>query len=167
MRNVLEKSNYSFISLEQELKTLEEYIRLEGFIRNIKIDFNYQFYSDNPIVNLSNVQVPTMIFQPFVENSILHGLIPVNLEIKQIQFSIRKVNKTLVVIITDNGVGFEKKNSERKSYGLENIKNRLKAYSKILKEDAHFKIETIKNDLGEVSGTKVVIYIPYLFEPKI
>lgn len=166
MRNVLEKSNYSFISLEQELKTLEEYIRLEGFIRNIKIDFNYQFYSDNPIVNLSNVQVPTMIFQPFVENSILHGLIPVNLEIKQIQFSIRKVNNTLVVIITDNGVGFEKKNSERKSYGLENIKNRLKAYSKLLKVDAHFKIETIKDDLGEVSGTKVIIYIPYLIEPK-
>jgi hypothetical protein len=167
MRNVLEKSNYSFISLEQELQTLSEYIRLEGFIRNIKIDFTYQFYSDNPVVNLSNVKVPTMIFQPFIENSILHGLIPNNLEIKQIQINIRKVNKILVVIITDNGVGFVKKSSERKSYGLENIQNRLKAYSKILKEDAHFKIETIKNDLGEVSGTKVVIYIPYLFEPKI
>jgi hypothetical protein len=165
MRNVLEKSNFSFISLEQELQTLSEYIRLEGFIRNVKIDFNYQFYSDNPSANLSNVKVPTMIFQPFVENSILHGLIPNNLEIKQIQFNISKVNKKLVVIIKDNGVGFVKKSSERKSYGLENIQNRLKAYSKLLKIDAFFKIETIKNESGDVLGTQVIINIPYLFEP--
>jgi ligand-binding sensor domain-containing protein len=165
MRNVLEKSDFSFISLEQELQTLSEYIRLEGFIRNVKIDFNYQFYSDNPIANLSNVQVPTMIFQPFVENAILHGLIPNNLDLKQIQFNIRKVNKKLQVIITDNGVGFLKKSTDRKSYGLENIQNRLKAYSKLLKVDAFFKIETIKNESGNVLGTQVIVNIPYLLEP--
>lgn len=165
MRNVLEKSDFSFISLEQELQTLSEYIRLEGFIRNVKIDFNYQFYSDNPIANLSNVKVPTMIFQPFVENAILHGLIPNNLDLKQIQFNIRKVNKKLQVIITDNGVGFVKKSTIRKSYGLENIQNRLKAYSKLLKVDAFFKIETIKNESGDVLGTQVIINIPYLLEP--
>jgi LytS/YehU family sensor histidine kinase len=106
-----------------------------------------------------------MIFQPFVENSILHGLIPNNLEIKQIQFNISKVNKKLVVIIKDNGVGFVKKSSERKSYGLENIQNRLKAYSKLLKVDAFFKIETIKKESGDILGTQVIINIPYLFEP--
>jgi sensor histidine kinase YesM len=106
-----------------------------------------------------------MIFQPFVENAILHGLIPNNLDLKQIQFNIRKVNKKLQVIITDNGVGFLKKSTDRKSYGLENIQNRLKAYSKLLKVDAFFKIETIKNESGNVLGTQVIVNIPYLLEP--
>lgn len=164
MRNILEKSDYSFIPFEQELQTLREYIKLEGFIRNLNIDFEYHFYSDNPIANLSNVKVPTMIFQPFIENSIIHGLVPSKEEFKQIKFKIRKVNKKLEVTILDNGVGYVKKSSERKSYGLDNVQNRLKAYSKLLKVDANFKIETKKEESGEVSGTQVIIYIPYLLE---
>jgi hypothetical protein len=164
MRSILEKSDFSFIPLVQELQTLSEYTKLEGLIRNVNITFEYQFYSDNPIANLNNIKVPTMIFQPFVENSILHGLMPNKNEFKQIQFKIRKVEKKLEVIITDNGIGFVKKSSERRSYGLENVQNRLKAYSKLLKVDAYFKIETINNESGLVSGTKVTISMPYLFE---
>lgn len=166
MRSILEKSDYSFISLDQEIETLKEYIKLEGLIRNLSIDFDYRFYSDITFATITNVKVPTMIFQPFVENAIIHGLVQQKQKLKRIQFDITLKDKKLNVIITDNGVGYQRKESERKSYGLENIQNRLKAYSKLLKIDSFFRIENTGNGSDTESGTRVTINMPYLIEPE-
>jgi LytS/YehU family sensor histidine kinase len=166
MRSILEKSDYSFISLDQEIETLKEYIKLEGLIRNISIDFDYRFYSNNTDATITNVKVPTMIFQPFVENVIIHGLVPHKQQLNRIQFDIKLKDKLLNVIITDNGLGYNKKVSERKSYGLDNIQNRLKAYSKLLKIESFFTIENIGNESNLETGTRVTLKIPYLVEPE-
>lgn len=164
MRSILEKSDYSFISLEQEIETIKEYIKLEGLIRNIIIDFDYHFFSDTSSATITNVKVPTMIFQPFVENAIIHGLVPHKQQLNRIQLDVKLKDKLLNVIITDNGVGYNKKVSERKSYGLDNIQNRLKAYSKLLKIESFFKIENIGNESNLETGTRVTLNIPYLIE---
>jgi LytS/YehU family sensor histidine kinase len=164
MRSILEKSDYSFISLDQEIQTLKEYIKLEGLIRNISIDFDYHFHSNNTDANITNVKVPTMIFQPFVENAILHGLVPKKQKLNRIQLDVKLEDKQLHVIITDNGLGYNKKLSDRKSYGLDNIQNRLKAYSKLLKNEAFFTIENIGEESDSKSGTRVTLNIPYLIE---
>jgi hypothetical protein len=166
MRNILEKSDHSLISLEQEIETLKEYIKLEGLIRNISIEFDYHFFSDTSSATITNVKVPTMIFQPFVENAIIHGLVPHKQQLNRIQFDIKLKDKLLNEIITDNGVGYNKKVSERKSYGLDNIQNRLKAYSKLLKIESFFTIENIGNESNLETGTRVALKIPYLVEPE-
>ncbi len=166
MRSILEKSDYSFISLEQEIETIKEYIKLEGLIRNINIDFDYRFFSDTSSATITNVKVPTMIFQPFVENAIIHGLVPHKQQLNRIQLDVKLKDKLLNVIITDNGVGYNKKVSERKSYGLDNIQNRLKAYSKLLKIESFFTIENIGNESNLETGTRVTLNIPYLVEPE-
>jgi hypothetical protein len=162
MRSILEKSDYTFISLEQEIETLKEYIKLEGLIRNINIDFDYRFFSDTSSATITNVKVPTMIFQPFVENAIFHGLVPQKQKLKRIQFDIKLKGKQLHITITDNGVGLHKKVSDRKSYGLDNIQNRLKAYSRLLKIESFFTIESLENDSDFETGTRVTINMPYL-----
>jgi LytS/YehU family sensor histidine kinase len=164
MRSVLEKSNYSFISLDQEILTLKEYIKLEALIRGISIDFEFSFNSDNTNLNMLNINVPTMIFQPFIENSIIHGLIPKNSETKTLRFIATIKNKKLLVKIIDNGVGLLKKETKRKSYGLENIQNRLKAYSELLKTKSYFTIEDIKEGTEFSSGSQVIIYMPYILK---
>jgi hypothetical protein len=166
MRSILEKSDYTFIPLEQEIETLNEYVKLEGLIRDISIDFECLFYSDRANATLTNVKVPTMIFQPFVENAIIHGLVPQKQQLNRIQLDVKLKDKLLNVIITDNGVGYNKKISERKSYGLDNIQNRLKAYSKLLKNESFFKIENIGEVSGSETGTRVTLNIPYLIEPE-
>ena len=74
MRKVLENSQHTSISLRDELEALKLYLELE-MIR-FKDKFDYEIKVDEEIDTLL-YKVPTMLIQPYVENSISHGLMPV------------------------------------------------------------------------------------------
>ena len=71
MRGILENSLEKEIPLSEELKILESYIQLE--MSRLQNKFGYEITTAENI-NPENVFVPPMILQPFVENSIWHGL---------------------------------------------------------------------------------------------
>jgi ligand-binding sensor domain-containing protein len=91
------------ITLAQELKMIEEFVELQQMIFPGKFDYQVNIYG----IDSEREFVPPMLMQPFVENSIRHGLIP--LEAKGLlKIEIGKTDKGLHVEISDNGIGVRK-----------------------------------------------------------
>ena len=101
MRMTLENSEKKEIILAEDLLMLELYMQLEAKRLNDKFSYKINI---GPGVDTENILVPPMIFQPFVENSIWHGI--AKKEGKgHIDISISGVNGMLHCVIEDDGIG--------------------------------------------------------------
>lgn len=129
------------ITLREELKFLKSYIEMERF----RFDNNFEFILNvDKNVSSSEIEVPPMLLQPFVENSINHGFSNGHGH-NLITLNIYKVNKYLQFEIIDNGQGFDINTlKEYEEHALAIFKRRLKLRKK--KEDTFFKISS--NDFG-------------------
>jgi len=115
-RNVLNQKE--LISLAEEKIMLEDYLQME----QLRFGFAYQINVAADL-NLDNIEIPTMLLQPFVENAVKHGIAE-KLEDGKIEVSFIQQNDNLVLQITDNGKGFDvAKNYE--GLGLQLSKNRV------------------------------------------
>ncbi|MEO6882668.1 MAG: two-component regulator propeller domain-containing protein [Bacteroidia bacterium] len=162
MRNYLEHSKKNRITLQEECDLLKLYVELESLRFNGR--FNYIFVIA-PEINAFEVEIPSMLFQPFVENAINHGLR--NLERKgSLTISFRLENNCIIGIVDDDGVGraFEKNNfqtsAEHISRGMEIINERIHVLNSM--EKAQIKLSIIdKMDVNHQSlGTSIRIEIP-------
>lgn len=103
VRKVLELSSVPSVSLEQELEALKLYIDLEAML--LQSDFQYRIQVDENI-DLSGIQIPALLLQPYVENSFKHGLRhktgPKRIFI---QIAMDEENGVLTIGINDNGIG--------------------------------------------------------------
>ena len=72
MRQILEHSQEEFILLKDDLNALESYLSLE----QIRFENSFEYIINDEDINQENIMIPPMIFQPFVENAILHGIEP-------------------------------------------------------------------------------------------
>lgn len=161
MRQVLEHSQEDFISLAQEKETISLYLKLEHYRFRDKFDYTINI---DETIDLDSVKIPPMLIQPYIENSVWHGLRYKN-EKGELTLSI--VNKTdfLIVTVADNGIG-RKKSIELKtenqkkhnSKGLKNIQERLLILNKVYNTNYRVIVEDFDSLTGE--GTKVSIYIP-------
>lgn len=161
MRLTLDYSKETLISVDKEIEGLQNYLELEQLRFNNAFDFS--------ITKADNIEddiaLPPLLIQPFVENAIIHGLIPKkegNLKVL-IDFSLTENN--LICTITDNGIGINvskkrKKNSVQvhKSLAIEIIKKRLEMMDNA-KQKTFFSIEEQEKD-GITSGTKVLLELP-------
>jgi two-component system sensor histidine kinase LytS len=103
-------------------------------------------------------QLPSLILQPIVENSIKHGILPKGEG--KITIKGEKIGDEIKISISDNGVGFSKEkldnilgeNFKGKSIGLRNVNNRL---INIYGQQHRLKINSAKG-----KGTTVEITIP-------
>lgn len=161
-RQILNGSRASMISLAEELKTLKHFLALEQLRFRDKLTFDIQIIDEIPA---NVIQVPAMILQPYAENAIWHGIKP-KPEGGHVQVNIRKIDKMLVCIVEDNGIGREKSRAMRKasvlkhkSMGMQITEERLKNLGKI--KGSHIDIIDLKNENGEAEGTKVIIRFPY------
>ncbi len=68
IRNTLNYSNQDFISIEKELDFLKVYLQLEKL--RFGSDFNYTISFNST----ENIDVPSLLIQPFIENALVHGL---------------------------------------------------------------------------------------------
>ena len=98
----MDSAAHEFVLLKDELEALRKYCCLEA----LRTPFDFSIQVD-PLVDQENVEIPTMLLQPFVENAILHGLRPShgpkNLCIKVEQRSPQLLN----IAIEDSGIGIE------------------------------------------------------------
>ncbi|NJX15800.1 tetratricopeptide repeat-containing sensor histidine kinase [Tamlana crocina] len=155
MRQTLEVSMYENITVEEDIKLLENYLDIEK--KRIPNGFNYEIKIDDGI-DKSNVLVPSMIMQPFVENSIWHGVSKLDGS-GVITIQIKKLNKQeLCYSVDDNGVGItntNKKNTDHTSLGVKITNDRIAVLNKT--KNINAKVNIINKSLG----TRVEVILPY------
>jgi LytS/YehU family sensor histidine kinase len=128
--------------------------------------FDYQIKIAPDIV-LSEVEIPSMMLQPFLENSIWHGILPTTKH-GEITVDIRGEGDTYLVTIDDNGIGVETSMSTKSgnsnghvSKGMEITQSRIELYKRMT--GLGYNIvgpEQITNRSGEILGTRVIIRLP-------
>lgn len=159
IRATLANSRETFITIEQEVELLSNYIELE----QMRYQHRFQFTIE---MNLSNSEkqllIPPMLIQPFVENAIIHGLSKRATDgLLIIRFE--KTNDTIAVNVIDNGVGIDatKKSTNlgHRSFGTEITKERMAIYEKNFNKSFAWSALNAYEDV-EFPGTNVEITIP-------
>lgn len=118
--------NKSLVSLKREISLVKSYVELEKarFGHRLKVEFDIE-------EDILNYNVPPIIIQPIVENSIRHGLMK-RIAGGWVKISIKKNEDNIIIKVEDDGVGIEPKklnalldNSTTGSIGLKNVNKRL------------------------------------------
>ena len=104
VRLVLDSSRLDLSSIEQEVKILKLYFELQTLRFEDKFEYIIEI-DDNLEIDLPSI--PPLLTQPFIENSIEHGLIQLN-EKGTITIRFLKQDDFIVIEIDDNGIGFDK-----------------------------------------------------------
>lgn len=124
MRKILENSRSNKITLSEEVETLRLYMDLEKL--RSKEGFTYQIDIDESIS--LGMKIAPLLLQPFVENSIWHGVLPLENEKGQINIKITDLDEDAIQVeIKDNGVGFNPKDlmDNKNSRGIAITKQRI------------------------------------------
>lgn len=163
MRSMLMNSERDEIPLSKELETLEWYMQLENLRMNFP--FTYKFNIDENVEAI-NTNVPPNILQPFVENSIKHGLLPKNVS-GNITINIYKKETELHIIVEDDGVGRDNNKRVRQSalfkhesLGIKITQERLTILNRMKNINAAFRIVDLTEN-NSATGTRVELNLPF------
>lgn len=112
--------------LQNEIKNVTSYIDIQRLLHDNSFDVLYQI---DP--NLPEIEVPNLLLQPLVENSIIHGILPNKTKRGQFFVTITKVMGQIYFTIMDNGIGIPQEKlstlltTDSSGYGLKNVHERL------------------------------------------
>jgi ligand-binding sensor domain-containing protein len=160
VRNTLSYSSQDFISIEKELDFLKVYLQLEKL--RFGDAFTYSIHYDGK----ENLEVPSLLVQPFIENALVHGLLHKEGE-KQLDIVFSFVDNVLQCVITDNGIGRKKaaeigkrQGNHHASFALSSIEKRLEIFKKQYSDTIGYRIEDLyKNETA--TGTRIVVIMPF------
>jgi tetratricopeptide (TPR) repeat protein len=161
MRLTLEYSKGAIIPIDKEIESLQNYLELEQLRFHQK--FTFKITSSDAVE--FNMGMPPLLIQPFVENAILHGMVPKEGNGKiEINFDVK--NGKLICTITDDGIGLTqskqlKENSvtAHKSMALEITKKRLEIMEATTNKSAQIEIKELTTN-NEITGTQVILLLP-------
>lgn len=165
MRMILSNSEKSSITLREEIDSLELYLELEALRWENKFDYSLDVDSK---VEIDFHKIPSMLIQPYVENAIIHGMIPKTDGKGKIEIKISQKDTHIICMIEDNGIGRKKsrelrtKTSEslHESVGMKITNERLEVLNKIHHSNLSANITDLEDEKKNAMGTKVEIYIP-------
>ncbi|MHC9089578.1 sensor histidine kinase [Tenacibaculum sp. IMCC1] len=162
IRSTLNYTNQDFIPIEKELEFLNVYLQLEKL--RFGDDFNYTITYDSH----EELEVPSLLIQPFIENALVHGLLHKEGE-KKLDITFNLSENTLQCIITDNGIGRKKskeinlrQGNRHESFALNSIKKRLEIFQKQYVTKIGFVIEDIYKN-NNPNGTRVIVTMPFKY----
>ena len=141
------------IPLKDEIMHTKEYL----FIQKQRYEDKLSYFFNIEDESLLSIEVPKIIIQPIVENSIYHGI--KNLSGNGIiTIDVYRENSTLNISVKDNGIGFEKAKQFKKSktggVGFQNVDKRIKFYY-----GKNYGVFINKDNKTE--GAEVIIKIPF------
>lgn len=157
LRYGVDNSN-GVVEIREEVDWLKQYIFLQQ--TRLKNSFQCRLHIDP---NVLQNHIHKLLFQPFVENAILHGFDETGKE-NILEITIAEDHSSVKIIISDNGkgisgelveqitTGMNVKETEKSRIGIKNAMGRVRMYYGSESE------VRIKSKLGE--GTEILIKIP-------
>ena len=141
------------IPLKDEIMHTKEYL----FIQKQRYEDKLSYFFNIEDESLLSIEVPKIIIQPIVENSIYHGI--KNLSGNGIiTIDVYRQNSTVNISVKDNGIGFEKAKQFKKSktggVGFQNVDKRIKFYY-----GKNYGVFINKD--SKIEGAEVIIKIPF------
>jgi len=168
MRKNLDTAGSGFILLSEEIDRLRLYLELEkmrfqeGFTFKILVGAH---------VDANKVLIPNMIIQPFVENSLWHGilnsgqngLLTVSFNFEDVEIN-NLISKALIIKVIDNGIGImaasKHKQGDHISKGIQIIEERLKLLSSSMNLPQPIIFEDLSSRDSKLQGTEVIVSLP-------
>jgi ligand-binding sensor domain-containing protein len=161
IRAVLDSSKNNTVSFQKDYSTLELFLQLEQF--RYDYSFGYEINTEQELL-MGDYKVPPLIVQPFVENSIFHGLLNKQSGDRKLFIQVKLDSDCIKYTIEDNGVGRERARAikernkpEYQSYGIPITTERIQLFNQGKRFD-----DVIITDLaqeGKPSGTRVEVKI--------
>lgn len=161
MRRYLESSRNKQISVKDEMNLLSLYTELE----EMRFEHQFSVSIDVDSSQTSNLRLPTMLIQPFVENAVLHGLPKRKDGNAQLSISFKTIDDALVVTVADNGIGVKNssknKKSLHKSQGLSIIEEKISTIQKMGNMTVDIQTSALSSD-QQYPGTLVTITVEHI-----
>jgi tetratricopeptide (TPR) repeat protein len=168
LRIITNSSTSIGIELEQEIKLLQNYLELEKL--RFRDHFDYSLTVSPELLNRTG-SIPSMMIQPIVENSILHGLSLLDYK-GQLTISLDAHKKGIKCVVADNGRGrkaaalLAKENDEQHlSISAVNTRERLEFLREIGYENAAVEVEDLYQG-QKGCGMVTTIYLPFMENEK-
>jgi tetratricopeptide (TPR) repeat protein len=159
IRTIFNNSDKRQITLFDEIDTCKLYLQLESlrFGRKLMYTFNI-----DETIDLKSIEIPALLFQPFIENAIWHGILPKESG-GEVTVSVHGLAETITCKIEDNGVGrrvsYQNKapGSQHDSKGLHLTQARLNLENFLTEQKAMITIIDKTSPDGASAGTMVEI----------
>ncbi len=161
IRTIFQNSDKRETTLFDEIETCRLYAQLEAMRFGDKLSYTFKF---DETIDLKSIMVPALILQPFIENSIWHGIMPKE-NGGTLQVSILKQDSKILCLVEDDGIGREismqnkpkGEGSSHESRGVHLTQARLDLDNLLNERKADVEIIDKKDTNGNPAGTKVII----------
>ncbi|MFK8162083.1 MAG: histidine kinase [Lewinella sp.] len=157
MRGILNNSRRETISLAEEIATLKDYLEMEQFCQ--AFDFTFAILPPEG-VEPDEVNMPSMLLQPFLENAVLHGL-STKEGAKHIEVIFLMRGRRMQCTVRDNGIGRAaaaarkaRRPTSHQSVALDVTRQRLKAMK------GRLEITDLTTKHRVAAGTQVELFFP-------
>lgn len=165
IRMILHHTQEDLISLENELTALGLYLQLEAI--RFESRFNYEV-KVSPGIDPTEIRIPPLIIQPYVENAIWHGLMHKK-DMGHLSIMISQENEMLMIQVSDDGVGrtlsatLDIPEKDSKSVGMKITRERILAVGKP-DDGSSVQVTDLLDHAGKPAGTEVTIKIPMMYD---
>lgn len=162
IRSILHNLNFDYITLEKEIESVEEYLKIEYLRFGDK--FDYQVYVSEEL-DTDGIRVSPGLVQPFVENAIWHGIRGLEYRKGNISIRFEMTEGRLTCTVEDDGIGRKRSNAmksgndQKKSKGISIVIERLKILSNLQNYNYRLYITDLHPEINE-TGTRVMIDLP-------
>jgi len=164
IRATLHNSTKPFIGLSEEISYLKGYLSLEKLRFKEKMDYVIEV---DPALHGGAYLVPPMLIQPYVENSMRHGLRHKTQGKGLIQLRFRHEGTRVSVVIEDNGIGRKgaaafktREHIEYQSKGMSLTADRINFINARHGDPIRVEVIDLEDDAGLPAGTRVVMEFP-------
>ena len=160
IRMNLENNLEALVSLDEEMERLELYLKLEKLRFGDKLTYSIHGMED---LHQYDISIPPMLLQPYVENAVIHGVLPKD-HGGHIDISLRAIGKHFEVEIRDNGIGLKKaagrKREGHESLALKMNQERLSILSALSGSTFSIAIIDRSEEAVPAEGTLVRLFLP-------
>ena len=158
----LDNSEVHEVTLEEELNAIRNYVELE--MQRFDNGFEFNIICEAGI-DPGETMLLSMLLQPYVENSIKHGISRMK-DGGKILIDIRSTKNSILIGIEDNGIGKDESLQWNKdhlenhtSHGTMINSERIAAYNKVFNKNIQVRTINLTNGEGKVNGTRVEIEV--------